>query len=232
MTESINNNNGNILIGLDGNIGAGKSTLLESIKLKYNNDLDVIILDEPVNIWETICDENGTTMLSNFYTNPKEYAFPFQIMALHSRYSILKKAMTENKNKIIISERTLFTDKYVFAQMLHKQGNISEINFKVYLQCFDELSKDYPAEHIIYVKANPEVCQDRIQIRSRIGEETIPLEYLQDCHEHHEEYLARYQPIVFDGNINIYKNSIVLEQWLTRIDELVSKHKNKNKNTN
>lgn len=219
------NNNGNLLVGVDGNIGAGKSTLLESIKLKYKDDPDVIILDEPVNIWDTIRDENGTTMLSNFYSNPKEYAFPFQIMALHSRYSILKKTMTENKKKFIISERTLFTDKYVFAQMLHKQGNISDINFKVYLQCFDELSNDYPVKHIIYVKANPEVCQERVQKRSRTGEETIPLEYLQDCHNHHEEYLSRHHPIIFNGNIDIYKNSLVLEEWLNRIDELVLKHK-------
>ena len=222
----LKNNNGNLLVGLDGNIGAGKSTLLESIKLKYKDDTDVIILDEPVNIWDTIRDENGTTMLSNFYSNPKEYAFPFQIMALHSRYSTLKKAMIENKNKIIISERTLFTDKYVFAQMLHKQGNISDINFKVYLQCFNELSNDYPVKHIIYVRANPELCQERIQSRSRTGEETIPLEYLQDCHNHHEEYLSRHNPIILDGNIDIYKNSLVLEQWLGHIDELVLKHKN------
>jgi deoxyadenosine/deoxycytidine kinase len=222
-------NNGNLLVGVDGNIGAGKSTLLENIKLKYKNDPNVIILGEPLDIWDTIRDETGTTMLSKFYTDPKTYAFPFQIMALHSRYSILKKAMTENKNKIIISERTLFTDKHVFAEMLYKQGSISYINFQVYLQCFDELCKDYPVENIIYVKATPEVCQERIQKRARTGEETIPLEYLQDCHAHHEEYLLHHQKIVFDGNNDIYKNATLLEQWLNRIDEIVCEHKNKNK---
>ena len=224
MTE-FKNNNGNVLIGLDGNIGAGKSTLLENIKLKYKNDPRIIILDEPVEIWNGIRDENNRTMLEKFYADPKTYAFPFQIMALHSRYSILKKAMTENKNKIIISERTLFTDKYVFAEMLYKQGSISNINYKVYLQCFDELSRDYPPQHIIYVKADPFICQHRIQLRSRSGEETISLEYLQDCHSQHESYLSQYQPITFDGNIDIYKNTSVLDDWLVHIDDLVNQNK-------
>lgn len=218
-------NNGNLLIGLDGNIGAGKSTLLENIKLKYKNDSEVIILDEPINIWNTICDEQGNTILSNFYTDPKKFAFSFQIMALHSRYSILKKAMSENKNKIIISERTLFTDKYVFAQMLYKQGNISHIDFNIYLQCFDELSKDYPVDHIIYVKANPQLCKERIQKRARVGEETIPLEYLEDCHSYHEDYLSGRQKIIFDGNNDIYTNSNILEEWLSTIDEIINNHK-------
>lgn len=217
-------NNGNLLVGIDGNIGAGKSTLLEQITHKYKNDPNVIILKEPIDLWNTIRDENGTTMLCKFYEDPIKFAFPFQIMALHSRYSILKAAITENKNKIIISERTLFTDKNVFAQMLYKQGNISHINYMVYLQCFEELSKDYPVGNIIYVKADPEVCKERIQKRARNGEETIALDYLQDCHNCHEEYLSQIPKICLDGNIDIYKNAHVLEEWLSVVDDLICKH--------
>ena len=224
MTDFIINN-GNLLVGIDGNIGAGKSTLLEQISIKYKNDSDVIILKEPIDLWNTIQDEEGNTMLYNFYEDPIKYAFPFQIMALHSRYSILKKAMTENKNKIIISERTLFTDKNVFAKMLYKQGNISHINFMVYLQCFEELSKDYPIGNIIYVKADPEICKERIQQRSRTGEETISLEYLRDCHDYHEQYLSEIPKICFDGNNDIYKNSHVLKEWLSVVDNMIEKHK-------
>ena len=173
MTDFIINN-GNLLVGIDGNIGAGKSTLLEQISIKYKNDSDVIILKEPIDLWNTIQDEEGNTMLYNFYEDPIKYAFPFQIMALHSRYSILKKAMTENKNKIIISESTLFTDKNVFAKMLYKQGNISHINFMVYLQFFEELSKDYPIGNIIYVKADPEIFKERSALSSVISITTFP----------------------------------------------------------
>ena len=136
--------------------------------------------------------------------------------------------MTENKNKIIISERTLLTDKYVFAEMLYKQGNISFLHFQVYLQCFEEFSKDYPVDHIIYVNTNPQICQERIQKRARAGEEVIPLTYLRDCHEHHERYLnddsiLNCPKLVLNGNTNIYENQSLLEEWMQKIDNIITK---------
>jgi len=225
-TSNTNNNkNGNLFIGIDGNIGSGKSTLLETISVRYKNNPNVIILKEPLDIWDKVHDENGN-MLTHFYADPKTHSFAFQIMALLSRYSILKKVMTENTNKIIISERTLLTDKYVFAQMLHKQGNISDIHFQVYLQCFNEFAKDYPVDNIIYVKTDPEICHLRIQKRARVGEEIIPLDYLIDCHQHHEEYLndnniLTCAKLVLDGNNNIYKNENILNEWIQKIDEII-----------
>jgi hypothetical protein len=61
------------------------------------------------------------------------------MMAFISRLSILKKTMKENKNCIIITERSLFTDKFVFAQMLFDKGKIEDVNFKIYLEWFNEL---------------------------------------------------------------------------------------------
>ena len=223
--DSIKNNN--LFIGIDGNIGSGKSTLLETISNKYKNDPNIIILKEPLDIWDKVSDENGN-MLTHFYADPKQHSFAFQMLALFSRYSMLKKVMSENRNKVIISERTLLTDKYVFAKMLHKQGNISDIHFQVYLQCFNEIAKDYPVDHIIYVKTDPEICHERIRKRSRIGEETIPLDYLLDCHQHHEEYLndadiLNCPKIVLDGNANIYEERELLTHWMKTIDRIVKK---------
>ena len=222
---NMNNKNGNLFIGIDGNIGSGKSTLLENISNKYKDDPNVIILKEPLDIWDRVKDENGN-MLTHFYADTKAHSFAFQILALLSRYSILKKIMTENKNKIIISERTLLTDKYVFANMLHKQGNILNLHFQVYLQCFEEFSKDYPVDHIIYVKTDPEICHSRIQKRGRIGEETIPLDYLIDCHQHHEGYLndddiLNCPKLVLDGNSNIFEDQSVLNEWIQKIDAII-----------
>ena len=46
----------------------------------------------------------------------KNNAFPFQMMAYISRLSLLKNAIRENPDSIIICERCLQTDKYVFAK--------------------------------------------------------------------------------------------------------------------
>jgi hypothetical protein len=40
------------------------------------------------------------------------------------------------------------------------------------------------------MNTEPEVCYERVIKRGRKGE-TIPLEYLQDCHKYHEEWLQR-----------------------------------------
>ncbi|CAF4307588.1 unnamed protein product [Rotaria sp. Silwood2] len=42
---------------------------------------------------------------------------------------------------------------------------------------------------IIYLRATPETCLQRIQTRHRSGEESISLDYLQTLHERHEEWL-------------------------------------------
>ncbi|CAF0776453.1 unnamed protein product [Rotaria sordida] len=42
---------------------------------------------------------------------------------------------------------------------------------------------------IIYLRATPETCLQRIQARHRSEEESISLDYLQTLHERHEEWL-------------------------------------------
>ena len=66
------------------------------------------------------------------------------MMAYISRISLLKKAIKSNPGKIIISERCVLTDKNVFAKMLYDSGKIEEVNYKIYLQWFDEFIEDIP----------------------------------------------------------------------------------------
>ena len=78
------------IISIDGNIGSGKSTLMEELKAHYSSNKNVVFLKEPVDEWETITDENGSTILEKFYENPTKYGFSFQIMAYISRLNIIK----------------------------------------------------------------------------------------------------------------------------------------------
>jgi deoxyadenosine/deoxycytidine kinase len=132
-------------------------------------------LKEPVDSWSKIRDENNVTMLEKFYADQKKYSFSFQMMAYISRLVLLKEAMETNENAIIITERSLFTDRFVFAKMLYDSGNIEFINYQIYLTWFDTFVKDFPVNFIIYVKADPETCHQRILERSRKGEDNIQL---------------------------------------------------------
>jgi deoxyadenosine/deoxycytidine kinase len=211
--------NGNIIISIDGNIGSGKSTILKNIKNKYSGAKTIIMVDEPVHIWETIVDENGKNVLTNFYENQNEYSFTFQIIALSSRIALIKKACSENHGCIIVTERNLQTDRYVFAQMLFDSGKISTINFNVYKHMYDTFVNDYKSEKVIHVNTSPEVCYKRVGERQRSGEENIPLSYLQECGDYHDKLISMYSDkrvLTIEGNNNMndvpeYFNSVYME---------------------
>ena len=224
------------MISIEGNIGSGKSTLLENLRNYYKNNSNVIFLREPVDEWEKIKDMHGTTILQKFYANQEKYSFAFQMMAYISRLKLMRQVIedittTEPNSQskyIIITERSLHTDKYVFAKMLYDQGKIEDICYQIYLNWFDEFAKEYPISCTIYVNTLPTKCYERIHQRSRTGEDTIPLEYLQECHNYHETFVndtpeINNKKIVLDGNVNVYENAVVLNDWLKQINAFINK---------
>ena len=216
------------IISIEGNIGSGKTTLLGKLKDKYADNKKIVFLKEPVDDWATITDINGVTMLEKFYSNQKEYAFPFQMMAYISRLALFKNTIQENPGAIIITERSLNTDREVFAKMLYDTGFIELVNYKIYLKWFDTFARDCPISKVIYVNTDPQICFDRIKKRSRTGESSIPLDYLENCHKYHGDMLDTTKDtcvckdqIVFDGNIDIFQNEEHLQEWMEEIDSLL-----------
>ena len=80
----------NPIYSIEGNIGSGKSTFIDILK-KENKLKNVVYLEEPVKVWETIKDKSEETILEKFYKNQNKYSFSFQMMAYISRLSELKK---------------------------------------------------------------------------------------------------------------------------------------------
>jgi deoxyadenosine/deoxycytidine kinase len=183
------------IISIEGNIGSGKSTLLSIINEKFKNMDNIIFLQEPVEEWESIKDSNGVNILTKFYEDQKRYSFTFQIMAYISRLNILKKAIETNPDAIIISERSLYTDRYVFAKMLYDSGNLEDIEYQIYLKWFDHFIDNIKFEKIVYLKTDPVTCFERINKRNRTGESSISIEYLLKCHLYH-------QKMIEDNNMN------------------------------
>jgi deoxyadenosine/deoxycytidine kinase len=219
------------IISIEGNIGSGKSTLLANLKKYYENNPNVVFLKEPVDEWEKIKDENGVTILEKFYEDQNKYSFAFQMMAYVSRLKVLRDALKEHetdKKIILITERSLYTDKMVFAKMLFDTGKMEYVNYQIYLNWFDTFSEEFPVHKVIYVKTEPEKCFERISIRARDGESNIPLEYLESCHAYHNKMLDKElvscvcdTQLVLDGNVNIYENVNQLEEWITNINDFI-----------
>jgi deoxyadenosine/deoxycytidine kinase len=215
------------IITIEGNIGSGKSTLLDYLKEKYAGSRDsIIFLREPVDEWENIQDENGTTILQKFYADQKAYSFSFQMMAYISRLVLLKEAVEKNPNATIITERSLITDKMIFAKMLYDSGNIQHVDYQIYSKWFECFANDYPINKVIYVNSSPEICYERIHERARLGESVIPLDYLKICDSYHKKMILSFSEnekisvMELDGNTNIKikENEHCLSEWLQKID--------------
>ena len=227
------------IISIEGNIGSGKTTLLSNLQEHYKNNSNVVFLKEPVDEWVKIKDENGETILKKFYADQEKYSFPFQMMAYVSRLKVLRDMLKNIKknssnlnesNIIIITERSLYTDKMVFAKMLYDSKKIEYINYQIYLNWFDTFSEEFPVHKVVYVKTDPEKCYQRIVKRSRTGEENIPLEYLTSCSDYHNNMLNKnleecvcLDQLVLDGNIDIYENKKQIEEWIDEIERFIKK---------
>lgn len=197
-----------MIISIDGNIGSGKSTLFKTMKeyfsKSYNcNGKRICFLEEPVNMWENIKDENGYSVLKAFYENQEKYAFPFQILAYISRLSMLLDVIKSKKYDIIVTERCVYSDRNVFARMLHASSKMNRIEWQIYEMWFDAFIRELPQITFVYLKTTPEVCERRIIERNREGEK-IDSEYLKMCNEYHNDWLENEccgdEIIVLDGS--------------------------------
>ena len=221
------------ITSIDGNIGSGKSTLMANLREHYKSNPNVVFLKEPVDEWAEIKDENGVTILEKFYEDSEKYAFSFQMMAYISRLKVLKDTIKNikqsSKKTLLISERSLYTDKMVFAKMLYDSKKIEPINYQIYLNWFDTFSQEFPVHKVIYVKTEPEKCHSRILKRAREGENLIPLEYLKNCDVYHDNMLNLSSvdcictsQLILDGNIDIFENQNQINEWISEIDKFIN----------
>ena len=208
------------IVSLDGNIGSGKTTFMKYLienKSKFESkspNTEIVFLLEPVDSWGDIRDEKDVPILTKFYEDTEKYAFSFQMMVYLSRLTLIKKHVDnflknkENNSKeklIIITERSLLTDRDVFCKMLYDTKKISYIDYNIYNKWFTTFSDDYPVNKIIYLLTKPEVCAERTVKRAREGESKISSEYLWLCELYH-----KYMVDTFEKN-NGEKNILRLE---------------------
>lgn len=213
---------------VEGNIGSGKSTFVKNLQHWFNTNHPyekVVFLQEPVDDWVSIKDTNDETIIEKFYKDQKTYAFSFQMMAYISRLAILKKTVEENPGAIIITERSLYTDKEVFAKMLYEDNKIDDVQYQIYLKWFDFFQKEYPLEGIIYLSTDYKTCFNRIELRDRDGENKITLAYLQLCNEYHNKWIYKdpFRKDVLEIDVTAQITDKVKENWFTQVYNFVSK---------
>ena len=216
------------LFSLQGNIGSGKSTIFKYLQDTLPNcySQDIVFVDEPVDEWSNIKNSDDQSILELFYKNKKRYSFTFQMMAYITRLVLLRENIKQNKpDSLAISERSLYSDKHVFAKMLYDTGYMNKVEYTIYEKWFNEFNKVCKREKYIYIRTSPEIANARILKRGRQGG-TIPLDYIKKCHEYHENWLKKVDAnniLIIDGDVDIFDHPEKLLEWRECIVDFISK---------
>lgn len=208
---------------LEGNIGVGKSTFL---KLLQEGCPEVPVLQEPVDTWsgQTL----GQSLLGNFYKEPHRWAYTIETLAMISR---VKNHLQDQDqyHPFCIMERSVYSGHYVFARNDYANGYLSDIEWGIYSGWVDFLVHGYcrPPSGFIYLRAEPDVCFNRIRKRNRRGEESMSLDYVKQIGFWHDNFLIQKQDVVpnlktvpvlvLDANSEFIFDPVVTQNYIEQV---------------
>jgi deoxyadenosine/deoxycytidine kinase len=144
--------------------------------------------------WTALHNAAGKNLLELFYEDKKRWAYTFQNCAILTRLKNIQEAVQRLDRSvkgphIILTERSVLTDKYVFAEMLRDAGDMDPLEWELYDTWFSIFSKQHPVHGIIYLSTSSATSKDRIQIRNRQGEDRIHLDYLDALDQQHKKWI-------------------------------------------
>jgi deoxyadenosine/deoxycytidine kinase len=160
-------------IAIAGNIGAGKTTLTKILAKHFN--------------WSPHYEDvENNPYLNDFYNDMHRWSFNLQIYFLNSRLKQL--VDIQRGNQVVIQDRTIYEDAYIFAPNLHEMQLMSKRDFENYKNFFETLkSMVNPPDLLIYLKASVPTLVGQIQKRGREYEENIRLDYLKRLNEYYND---------------------------------------------
>ncbi|XP_032596639.1 deoxynucleoside kinase isoform X2 [Drosophila grimshawi] len=171
---------------IEGNIGSGKTTFLNYFQ-KYKNE--VTLITEPVEKWRNV---NGVNLLDKMYKDPKKWAMPFQS---YVTLTLLQAHTAATDKKLKILERSIYSARYCFVENMYRNGSLEPGMYNTLQEWFKFIDEaiHVQADLIIYLRTSPEVAYERIRERARSEESCVPLKYLQELHELHEDWLIHHR---------------------------------------
>lgn len=192
---------GKVLI-VEGLISAGKSTAGSELE-KFAKELGI-----PCKLFPEPLIEG---FLGLFLGDQKKYAFAFQIGMLVKRQAIYREAFELSKQGYFcIIDRSLHGD-YCFAMMHKNSGNITDVEWKAYLDVLHSEQFEHP-DYVVYLETTPNNAFKRCINRARKGENTYTLKYFQELFEVYRNVIPvspSKSILVIDWNEDRTKDSIV-----------------------
>lgn len=186
---------GRVMILLEGNIGAGKTTVGTVLAASG----EFAFIEEPTTVWR---EGFAANMLELFYSDTLRWAFTFQICAFVTRAKTWHEISTLTDHRRVVLERSIFCDRYVFAENCYRTGLFSLQEYQLYCRLWDFMMSHYcdPPDLILYLRTPAAECLERLRARARQEEVGVTLEYLLQLEALHDEWLlGDPRTLVLDG---------------------------------
>ena len=156
-------------LAIAGNMGVGKSTLTRQLtdQLGWTSFYEAV-------------DDNP--YLADFYKDMPQWSFHSQLFFLSRRLRYHRQIASHPNN--VIQDRSIYEDAEVFARNLHQRRNMSDRDYQMYKDIYEEFIQILPAPNlIVYLKASVPTLIERIHRRGRDFEQDISPLYLQQLNE-------------------------------------------------
>ena len=171
-------------IAIAGNIGSGKTTLTQMLTERYHAKAYLEEVDNPY--------------IGDFYEDMNRWSFNLQICFLGNRIRQTMEMLRESKTGVILQDRTIYEDAYIFAGNLHEMGLMSGRDIETYMKIFGLVTELVPKpDLLIYLKASVPTLISQIRKRGREYEMNIDAAYLQRLNDKYNHWMDT----IYDGEV-------------------------------
>ena len=158
--------------------------------------------------------------ISDFYSNPKAYAFETEMNFLLIHYHQLLKAEGSGIFRSDVYSDFLFDKDWIFASVTLPK-NTKEYDFFSTLYLYFK-SKIRKPDLVVYLKAPTDLIFDRIQRRGRESERNITLDYVDSINSAYDKFFNDYHEAKLKV-VNVRDIDGVSEEELARVIDIVGK---------
>lgn len=165
-------------VAIAGNIGCGKSSLTTLLAQQFG--------------WKPYYEIVETNpYLADFYGDMKRWSYHLQTFFLTKRFKHQQEIMACQES--VIQDRTIYEDAEIFAKNLYLRGQMEERDYKSYVEHFHMMMQFLECPTLlVYLRCDLKTVLERIKLRGRDYEKTIPADYLQQLHNRYESWIAGY----------------------------------------
>merc|ERR1711909_3749 len=207
---------------VEGNVGSGKSTFLNTL----DSLPDIQVFPEPVESWQQVGRQN---LLEDMYAEPHRWTTTFQLYTSLTGSSLYLKSQ-ESSSPVVMLERSLYSERYCFVEMLLHSGVITKGEAALLDRWFITMTNTtltgMEVDLIVYIRSDPDILINRIDRRGRQEEDGLPFSFLQDLHTMHEDWLVRGKypipapVVVLDGNLDLGQFTAMVNKWAETLQSL------------